>query len=63
MDFNGDKTNALYFVYQTRVIIIILDICIKLLFNANKENSTYRLNMTILLRLLNFVHNISRLQI
>lgn len=32
--------------------------CIKLLFNANKENSTYRLDITILLRLLNFVHNI-----
>lgn len=34
MDFNGDKTNALYFVYY--IIIIILDICNKLLFNANK---------------------------
>lgn len=56
MDFNGDKTNALYFVYH--IIIIILDIFIKLLFNANKENSTYRLEITILLRLLNFVHNI-----
>lgn len=45
MDFNGDRTNALYFVYH--IIIIISDICIKLLFSANKENSTYKLNTTL----------------
>lgn len=45
MDFNGDKTIALCFVYH--IIIIMLDICIKLLFNVNNENSTYRLNITI----------------